>query len=165
MILVAGIGNTFLGDNAFGSDVARRLSSRIRSTRVRVVDFGIRSLDLLYSLLDGYDATIIVDTTRRGGEPGTIYVIEPDLDELKNIPVAVEIHDMDPMRVLAMAHSMGAALKNIRIVGCEPETFGPADEGQMGLSPRVVFAAEQAVEVIEELIETFETFERYRRSA
>jgi hydrogenase maturation protease len=164
MILVAGIGNIFLGDDAFGSEVARRLARRAKSPSVHVVDFGIRGLDFLYALLDGYHAVIVVDTTRRGGEPGTIYVIQPDLDQLKDVPVAIDIHELDPMRILAMAFSMGATLDNLRIVGCEPETFG-ADEGEMGLSPRVGFAVDHAVHVIEELIETFEEPESSRRPA
>ena len=137
MILVAGIGNIFLGDDAFGSEVARQLAGRLKTPHVRVVDFGIRGLDLAYALMDGYDATILIDAVARGGKPGTLYVIEPDLNELNQIEAAVEAHAMDPVRVLELARSMGTELRNIRIVGCEPETFGPDDEGQMGLSPCV----------------------------
>ena len=149
MILVAGIGNIFMGDDAFGSEVARH-AYRLNSANVRVTDFGIRGLDLAYALMDDYDATIIVDIVRRGGDPGTIYVIEPDLSEL---PYAATLdgHAMDPMRVLALSRSMGADLKNIHIVGCEPETLGP-DEGNIGLSPRVSQAVGRAVEVVESLI-------------
>ena len=82
MILVAGIGNIFFGDDAFGSEVARRMAPRFMSGDVRVVDFNIRGLDLAFALMDEYDRIVIVDATRRGGAPGTIYVIEPDLNEL-----------------------------------------------------------------------------------
>ena len=152
MILVAGVGNIFLGDDGFGSEVARR-ALRLASPNVRVVDFGIRGLDLVYALLDGYDATVIIDALPCGGEPGTICVIEPDLDQIKQFPVGAEAHSMDPMRVLALAHCMGAQLNNIRIVGCEPETFGTEDAGYMGLSPRVSAAVEQAIDVVGSLLE------------
>ena len=151
MILVAGIGNIFLGDDAFGSVVARRMIARGEISGVRTVDFGIRGLDLAYALLDGNDATILIDTLARGGEPGTIFVLQPDLNELECAAVPVEAHVMDPVRVLALAHSMGAQLRNIYIVGCEPETFGP-EEGQMELSPAVEAAVEPAIEVIGSLI-------------
>src|ERR1700734_1751902 len=82
-ILIAGIGNIFLGDDAFGSEVARRLAARPMPDGVKVVDFGIRGFDLTYALLDGSDATILVDATPRGGPPGTLYVIEPDPGEAR----------------------------------------------------------------------------------
>jgi hydrogenase maturation protease len=151
MILIAGVGNIFFGDDGFGSEVARRLAGRPDTPNVRVVDFGIRGLDLAYTLLDDYEATIIVDATPRGGQPGTIYVIEPDT-EFNEAAAAVEAHSMDPMRVLALACSMGAELKNVRIVGCEPESFGPAGEGQMALSPAVAGAVDEAVRVIDGLM-------------
>src|SRR5437867_12047281 len=112
--------------------------------QLRIVDFGIRGLDLAYELANDYHAVIIIDTCARGGIPGTIYVIEPDLDELERATPAVEAHAMDPVRVLALARAMGAELRNIRIVGCEPETFG-TEEGSMGLSPRVAAAIDPAI--------------------
>jgi hydrogenase maturation protease len=152
MILIAGIGNIFFGDDAFGSEVARKLGTEIHLPNVRVVDFGIRGLDLAYELLNNYDATIIVDATARGGQPGTIYVIAPDLNEIDERGAAIEAHAMDPVRVLQLARSMGATLQNVRIVGCEPETCAPDGQGQMGLSPVIAAAVDQAIEVIYELI-------------
>jgi hydrogenase maturation protease len=152
VILVAGIGNIFLGDDGFGSEVARRISERARIPNARVIDFGIRGVDLLYALVDGYEATIIIDALPRGEEPGTLYVIEPDVVDLNDDSAAIEPHAMGPLRILGLARSMGATLSNVRIVGCEPETFGPPDEGQMGLSTRVSAAVEQAVVVVEGLI-------------
>src|SRR5215831_4586013 len=116
MILIAGIGNIFLGDDAFGSEVARRLACRTTRPNVRIVDFGIRGLDLAYSLLGGWNAVIVVDAMPHGEAPGTISVVEPQLDALDAGPPALEAHGMDPMRVLALARSMGAELKNVRIV-------------------------------------------------
>ena len=152
MILVAGIGNIFLGDDGFGSEVARWISERATIPNAHVIDFGIRGVDLLYALVDGYEATIIVDALPRGEEPGTLYVIEPDVVDLNDDSAAIEPHAMDPLRILGLARAMGATLSNVRIVGCEPETFGPPDEGQMGLSTRVSAAVEQAVVVVEGLI-------------
>jgi hydrogenase maturation protease len=152
VILVAGIGNIFLGDDGFGSEVARRISERTVVPGVRVIDFGIRGVDLLYTLLDGYEATIIIDALSQGGAPGTIYVVEPDFNEFGDDGAAVEPHAMDPMRILGLARSMGAVLRNVRLVGCEPATFGPEGEGQMGLSACVSAAMEQAVDVVEGLI-------------
>jgi len=153
-ILVAGIGNIFLGDDAFGCEVVKRLSERSWPHNVRVVDFGIRGFDLAYALLDGYDVTIFVDATPRGQEPGTLYTIEPDVDEIESIGqgAMVETHGMNPMKVLGMVKSMGGQFKRILLVGCEPATFGP-EEGQMGLSPSVGAAVEQAVAVVESLVE------------
>jgi hydrogenase maturation protease len=150
MILVAGIGNIFLGDDAFGSETARRLAARGTDGGVRIVDFGIRGLDLAYALMDGYSATIIIDAVQRGGEPGTLYVIKPDLadDEV----MSIDAHVMDPLRVLAFARSLGASLQNVRIVGCEAETFGPPDEGLMGMSSRVDAAVPRAMELVDSLV-------------
>lgn len=155
-ILVACIGNIFLGDDAFGVEVAKRLAERKLPDEVRVVDFGIRGFDLVYALMDGYDATIFVDAIQRGDSPGTLYVIEPDLDEVGGSGEQggmVETHGMHPLKVLRMARSMGAELKRILLVGCEPETFGP-EEGQMGLTEPVQAAVDEAIRLIESLITT-----------
>lgn len=153
-ILVAGIGNIFLGDDAFGSELARKLVDRTWPEGVRVVDFGIKGFDLAYALMDGYDVTILLDATPRGGEPGAIYTIEPDLSELEGLDpnvMAVETHGMNPMKVLAMVKSMGGSFNRILLVGCEPETLG-SDEGQMGLSDCVTASLERAANVVEDLI-------------
>jgi hydrogenase maturation protease len=154
-ILIAGIGNIFLGDDAFGCEVVKRLSERAWPDNVRVVDFGIRGFDLAYALLDGYDVTIFVDATPRGQEPGTLYTIEPELEKIENIDVVggmVDAHSMDPMKVLSMVKSMGGEFKKILLVGCEPATFGP-EEGQMGLSEPVEAAVDRAVTVVESLVD------------
>jgi hydrogenase maturation protease len=151
-ILIACIGNIFLGDDGFGVEVARRMAARPLPEGVRVVDFGIRGFDLAYALMDGSETTIFVDATARGGAPGTIYVVEPDLEEL-NEPAAamVEAHGMNPMNVLRLVGSMGGTLGRVLLVGCEPETLG-GDEGKMGLSEPVQAAVDEAVEAIEALV-------------
>jgi hydrogenase maturation protease len=154
-ILIAGIGNIFLGDDAFGVEVAQRLAGRKLPERVKVVDFGIRGFDLAYALLDGSDVTILVDACPRGGTPGTLYVIEPDLNALNTHEAeasAVDAHSMNPMNVIRMAKSMGGHLKRILLVGCEPATLGP-EEGQMGLSEPVAAMIDEAVGTIESLVE------------
>jgi hydrogenase maturation protease len=153
-ILVAGIGNIFLGDDGFGVEVATRLSNRTFPEGVRVVDYGIRGLDLAYALMDGPEVTILIDACSRGDAPGTLYIVEPNLSALdapSNSHVAVDAHSMNPMTVLGMAKSMGAPLQKILLVGCEPSTLG-TDEGQMGLSEVVEEAVDRAVQLTESLV-------------
>ena len=152
-ILVACIGNIFQGDDAFGCEVAKILMGREFSPHVNVVDFGIRGLDLTYALLDAPELTIFVDAVSRGGEPGTLYTIEPDLDSLgAEAEESMDAHGMDPMRVLRAAKSLGGKLGRILLVGCEPADLGGA-EGRMGLTPVVAAAIEEAAQMVEGLIE------------
>jgi hydrogenase maturation protease len=160
-VLIAGIGNIFLGDDAFGVEVAQRLASRKLPERVKVVDFGIRGFDLAYALLDRFDVTILVDACPRGGAPGTLYVIEPDLnvtaqEAAEAAHTTVDAHSMNPMNVIRMAKSMGGDLKRILLVGCEPLTLGP-EEGAMGLSEPVAAMVEEAANRIESLVETIQS--------
>jgi len=153
-ILIAGIGNIFLGDDAFGCEVLKHLMERSWPDNVRVADFGIRGFDLSYALLDGYDVTILVDATPRGGAPGTIYKIEPELSELETFDreiQVVETHGMNPLKVLSMVKSMGGEFKKLLLIGCEPETFG-SEEGLMGLSESVQAAVPEAVKLIESVV-------------
>jgi hydrogenase maturation protease len=153
-VLVAGIGNIFLGDDAFGVEVVRRLGSRVLPQAVRVADFGIRGFDLAYALQDGYETTILVDACPHSEAPGTLYVIEPDLKGLDDsgAPQAIEAHAMNPVSVLRMARAMNIDVKNVLVLGCEPETFG-GEEGQIGLSAPVEAAVEEAVKLVESLID------------
>ena len=154
-VLVAGIGNIFLGDDGFGVEVVRRLAGRKLPESVRVADFGIRGFDLAYALQDGYVTTILVDACPHGDVPGTLYVIEPDLKELDNpesAPAAIEAHAMNPVSVLRTARAMNIDVKNVLVVGCEPETLG-GEEGQMGLSAPVEAALDKAVSLVESLID------------
>ncbi len=157
-ILIAGIGNIFFGDDAFGSEVARRLMSRGAPDGVRVVDFGIRGLDLAYALTDGYDAAILLDTTPRGGSPGTIYVMEPepgDAQSHEDADLLIQTHGMDPSRVLRLAKAMGAMPRRVRLVGCEPGTLGTDEDPVMGLSAPVESAIGGAIRIIDSLVAEF----------
>jgi hydrogenase maturation protease len=152
-ILIAGIGNIFLGDDAFGCEVVKELSRRKLPDNVRVVDFGIRGFDLAYAMLDEHDLTIFIDAAPRGNAPGTLYTIEPDLRELESFEgdVVLETHGMNPMKVLQMVKSMGGQFKKVLLVGCEPETFGP-EEGLFGLSAVVQAAVSEAAKIVECLV-------------
>ncbi len=166
-ILIAGIGNIFLGDDAFGSEVARAFALRELPDAVRVVDFGIRGFDLTYALLDGYEVTIFVDATPRGSAPGTLYTIEPDLSELDDMDaegMMVETHGMNPMKVLSMVKSMGGHFKRIFLVGCEPAPLA-SEDGHMGLSEPVEAAVREAVKVVESLVHRILAEERTRATA
>jgi hydrogenase maturation protease len=153
-ILVAGIGNIFLGDDGFGVAVAQQLSTSDLPATVRVADFGIRGLDLAYALQDGYETTILIDAFPHGQAPGTVSVVEPDLND----PAAslgeenfLEPHAMNPVNVLCMATAMHGKLKRILLVGCEPAALG-GEEGKMGLSAPVEAAVQEAVKVVEDLV-------------
>jgi hydrogenase maturation protease len=154
-ILIAGVGNIFLGDDAFGVEVAQRLAQRPLPEEVRVVDFGIRGLDLTYALLDGYESVILVDALPRGGAPGTLYVLEPDLAdsaESRGSGGLLEMHRLDPVKVLRLAAQMGAEVKRLLVVGCEPAETGSDEDMRDGLSDPVRSAVEQAISLVESLI-------------
>lgn len=152
-VLVAGIGNIFLGDDAFGVETVRRLLGRELPAGVRVTDFGIRGFDLAYALQNGYETVILVDAYPHGQPPGTVYVVEPDMEALsqESGESAVDTHGMNPVRVLQLAISMGIQPKRILLVGCEPEYLG-GDEGHMGLSPAVESAVGEAAIKVESLV-------------
>lgn len=163
-ILIACIGNIFLGDDGFGVEVAQRLLSRKSSgypDGVQVVDFGIRGMELAYTLLDDYDTLVLVDAVARGGLPGTVYLIEPDLVGIspeKGVEagrVALDSHSMDPVKVLAFARALGARPIRTLLVGCEPATIGSGEgyeEMQMGLSEPVQAAVDEAIKMIDSLV-------------
>ncbi|HWG47160.1 MAG TPA: hydrogenase maturation protease [Gemmataceae bacterium] len=152
-ILVAGIGNIFLGDDAFGVEVAQRLAQRPLPEGMRVVDFGIRGLDLAYALLDGYEAVILVDAVPRGEPPGTLYVLELARDELP-VPAGamIETHNMDPVKVLRLAEAMGGKMERLLLVGCEPTPVDVYEDMQSGLSDPVEATVEEAIRLIESLV-------------
>ncbi len=154
-ILVAGIGNIFKGDDAFGVEVAQKLAIKPVATEVTVRDFGIRGIDLTYALLDSYDAVILIDTAQRGLPPGTISIIEPEKPSETDIDAQaalLEPHSLDPAKVLSLVSALGGGCLRIIVVACEPETFGDEELGAMGLSPAVSAAAGEAVSVVERLI-------------
>jgi hydrogenase maturation protease len=157
-VLIAGIGNIFQGDDFFGVAVIHRLAALRLPDNVRVIDIGIRSLDLGFALLDNYDVTILVDTVSRGGAPGTLYTIEiapDDIPESHDEISMVNSHGLDVARVLALAKSMGAQFESVLLVGCEPLILDHDDTGHIGLSESVEAAIAPAVETIRKLVENF----------
>src|SRR5262245_49685004 len=148
-ILVAGIGNVFLSDDGFGVEVVRRLSSLPLGDDVDVVDFGIRGVHLAFELADGrYDAVILVDAVAKGGEPGTLYAIEADLDTSGVAPSAPDAHSLTPDAVLSWIRQVGAKRPRIVVVGCEPRTTDEA----MDLSAPVAASIEPAMQMIRSLV-------------
>jgi hydrogenase maturation protease len=151
-ILVAGIGNIFLGDDGLGVEAARVLAARPLPAGVSVVDFGIRGMDLAYALQEEWDLVILVDATQRGGEPGTVYLIEAEAADSSE---GVDAHGMHPARVLALARTLGAVLPRVVVVGCEPAVLPDPEDPEsllMELSERVRQAVPEVVAVVESVI-------------
>ncbi|MGW1887491.1 hydrogenase maturation protease [Streptomyces sp. NPDC001970] len=152
--LVAGVGNIFLGDDGFGVETARRLTEQQLPDDVHVVDIGIRGVHLAYQLLDGYDTLVLIDAVARGGEPGTLYLIEPGTPAT-DAPASVPLdgHRMSPDAVLALLDTLCAGTgatppRHTFVVGCEP---GCLDEG-IGLGPQVAAAVPEAVRMVMDLV-------------
>ncbi len=162
-ILVAGIGNIFMGDDAFGVETIRLLQSRRLPERVRAVDFGIRSYDLAYAIAGDVDVVILVDATPRGDAPGTLYLIEPELNGLTDSDTAaINGHTLNPVSVLLMARSLNSdALRpgRIYLVGCEPATL-ECEDGNMELSRAAKAAVPGAVRMIRTLIRNLLSHEK-----
>jgi hydrogenase maturation protease len=151
-VLIACVGNIFLGDDGFGVEVARSLSKRQLPEGVSVKDYGIRGFDLAYALLDPWDLVIMVDALSRGEAAGTLYVIEPELNRPASADTALNPHGMDPVRVLSLAASMGTISAQVLVVGCEPHDFGDELEGRMGLSSPIEGVVEAASDMILDLV-------------
>jgi hydrogenase maturation protease len=147
-MLVACLGNIFLGDDGFGVEVAHHLQRRRWPADVRVTDFGIRGLDFIYALLDGYARVVLVDAVQRGQAGGTLYVIEPQPADAKTEAPVMDGHDVDPVTALAAARRLGAVPACVRLVGCEPVSLEPG----IGLSPPVQAAVGKAVQLVEEML-------------
>jgi hydrogenase maturation protease len=152
-VLVAGIGNVFLGDDGFGVAVAERLAERALPDGVDVVDFGIRGMDLAYALADGYDAALMIDAAPRGQSPGTLEVVEPELDP--DLAVGFDAHGLDPVAVLHFARRFGDLPRRTLVIGCEPQHLGDADGPDIDaeLSAPVQAAVDSAVELVCSLID------------
>jgi hydrogenase maturation protease len=151
-ILIAGIGNIFFGDDAFGCEVSAELGKRQLPADVTVVDFGIRGYDLAYAIMDGYDATILIDASPRGEKPGTVYLLELDPQKIESGESELaNAHDLTPARVLQLVRSLGGQPRNIYLVGCEPGKMD-TEHGAMGLSKAVRSAIPVAIEMIENLL-------------
>ncbi len=153
-ILIAGIGIIFFGDDAFGVEVVRQLTERGVPDGVRVVDFGIRGLDLAYALMETYECVILVDAMARGEPPGTLYVIEPEDDpatEADALQLMMDAHVLTPDKALRLATALGKTARRCILIGCEPAALGDLDAMQE-LSEPVRAAVAEALRVIDRLV-------------
>ena len=147
-ILVAGVGNAWLRDDGFGGEVARQLSERELPDGVSVMDAGTGGLDLAYEVMRGYDGLVILDVSKQGGEPGTLYVMEPDDAEVEGGIEDGEVinpHGMDPQTVLRFVKSIGAWPGRVVVIACEP---AEVEEMGWGLSETVSAAVDRAVGLV-----------------
>ena len=155
-VLIAGVGNIFLSDDAFGSEVVRRLAGTDLPEGVEMVDFGIRGVHLAYQLLDGYDVLVVVDAAQRGLPPGTVSLLDVDQAEVADASPAVsdgqaplvDAHGLEPGAILSMLGSLGGTVAKVMVLACEPESV---DEG-LGLSATVEAAVPRAMELVQELM-------------
>lgn len=152
-ILVAGVGNAWLRDDGFGGVLARRLEQQQLPEGVAVMDAGTGGLDLAYEVMRGYDALVILDVSRQGGEPGTLYVMEVPEDSVAgriDDGEAINPHGMDPQTALRFVRSIGAWPGRVIVIACEPAEM---QEPGFGLSADVRSAVERAVELVLETID------------
>ncbi len=157
-ILIAGIGNIFFGDDAFGPRMVRELLEREWPDEVEIVDFGIRGIDLAFALLDDYSAAIFIDATPQGGEPGTLYLIQVDDETRDGRGVAsVETHNIDPVQVLSTVKAYGGTPPPLWVVGCEPASLDSEPGELLRLSAPVESAIDSAVEMVASLVERLST--------
>jgi hydrogenase maturation protease len=162
-ILVAGVGNAWLQDDAFGGECARRLEAAGTPPGVTVMDFGTGGLDLAYELMRGYDALVLLDASRHGGEPGTLYVLEPELSDYAGAiedGETISPHAMDPGSMLRFVNAIGGFSGKVVVIGCEP---GEVETVGLGLTPPVEAAVDRALALVEETIAGLRTDAAYER--
>jgi hydrogenase maturation protease len=161
-ILVAGVGNAWMRDDAFGGEVVRRLEKQGVPSGVMVLDFGTSGLDLAYEVMRGYDALVLVDASRQGGEPGTLYVMEPEQAEFApsiDDGEAIDPHHMDPQTVLRFVNATGGWPGKVLVIGCEP---GEVDEPGLGLTPAVEAAVAAALDLVLQTVAELRTDAAYQ---
>lgn len=149
-VLVAAVGNLWMKDDGFGTEVAKRLESRALRPGISVFDFGTGGLNLAYEVMRGYDALILVDISRQGGDPGTLYVMEPDEESVEGAIEdgdMIDPHGMDPETVLRFVKNTGGWPGRVVVVACEPLAVG---EMGIGLSEPVAAVVDKAVDLVVE---------------
>ena len=160
-ILVAGIGNAWMKDDGFGGEVAARLGERELPPEAAVFDFGTGGLDLAYEVMRGYDALILLDVSRQGGTPGTLYVMEAEEDDVDagiEDGQVLNPHGMDPQTVLRFVKTLGAWPGKVVVVACEPAVV---EEMGLGLSDEVTRAVDGAVDLVLKTVEELRTDAAY----
>lgn len=162
-ILVAAVGNTWLQDDGFGAEVARRLEARGVPEGVTVMDFGTNGLDLAYEVMRTYDALVLLDASQQGGAPGTLYVIEPDRADFPasiEDGEAIDPHHMDPMSVLRFVRAFGGWPGRVVVIACEP---AEVEDVGIGLTPQVAAVVDRAVELVAETVAELGTDAAYEQ--
>jgi hydrogenase maturation protease len=161
-VLVAGIGNVFLGDDGFGVALANRLAAGDLPAGVEVVDFGIRGMDLAWAMQDGYEAVVLLDATPRG--EGTLYLIEPEVEAGAH---PIEGHGMDPVTVLSLVHALGGTPPRTLVVGCEPQTRMDTGEENLvaDLSEPVRLALDEGIKLVDSVLAELAAPKQTERSA
>ncbi|MGQ0625283.1 MAG: hydrogenase maturation protease [Sporichthyaceae bacterium] len=162
-MLVAGIGNIFLTDDGFGSEVLRRMAGTAAPPDVHLLDVGIRGVHLAYQLLEGYQVLVVVDAAQRGHAPGTLTLVEVDQAQVADNAAEIvdgqapllDAHGLDPGAILAMLGSLGGAVERVLLIACEPVSV---EEG-IGLTPQVGAAIGPAIALVEELMWSAEMYE------
>jgi hydrogenase maturation protease len=153
MILVAAVGNLWLGDDGFAGEVARCLRARELPRDVAIADFGTGGLDLAYEVMRGYEALVLVDVSRQGGEPGTLYVMEVDADAIDpgiEDGARIDPHGMDPETVLRFVKATGGWPGQVVVIACEPQQL---EEVGIGLTPPVAAAVDDAADLVAKTVE------------
>jgi hydrogenase maturation protease len=160
-ILIAGIGNIFLGDDGFGSEVLRHVCGQVTgSDGVRATDYGIGGMHLAYDLLEDWDGLVLVDAVPNQGSPGTVHVFEAD-HAAPESPVGLDAHGMDPATVFASLRALGGTAPRTIVVGCEVADVAE----RMGLSERVQAAIPAAVRAVESAVAMLRTEDETQREA
>jgi hydrogenase maturation protease len=147
--LVAGVGNVFLRDDAFGVEVVRLLGEQPRDDGVEIRDFGIRGVHLAYELLNGCDLFVLIDAAPRGAVPGTVSVIDIELPDPASLtsPV-IDAHSLTPDSIFALLASLGGRPGRSLLVACEPADVSAG----MGLTEPVAEALPHAVRAVKEIL-------------
>jgi hydrogenase maturation protease len=160
-ILIAGVGNAWLQDDGFGAEVARRLAEVELPSGVSVMDVGTSGLDLAYEVMRGYSALMIVDVSRQGGEPGTLYVIDVEPDDVPDTiedGETIDPHSMDPMTMLRFVRVIGGWPGRVQVIACEPAVV---DDVGVGLTEVVEASVARAMELVLETVEELRTDAAY----
>lgn len=150
--MIAGVGNMFMQDDGFGSAVIKKMLHKNFPEGVEIKDFGTGGLKLAYDLMRGYDGLILLDASTRGEKPGTLYVIEPNQDDINpdlQQGGPIDPHGADPATVLRFVKSIGSWPAKVVIVACEPESVG---DFEIGLSAPVMAAIDKAIEMVDEIV-------------
>ncbi|MBW3536014.1 MAG: hydrogenase maturation protease [Gemmatimonadetes bacterium] len=153
-VLVAGVGNVLRGDDGFGPAVVEALEAEGLPPGAHAVEVGIGGMSLLLELMECYDALVVVDAVARDGEPGTLYVLDPDVPPAADVPEAAraglaDVHELVPDRMLVLARVLGVLPPRVRIVGCEPAR---PEELTIELTPPVSAAVPRAVAAVRSLV-------------